>query len=213
MAQTERKEQVTNELAKGLTSAYEGLKKGPSRGTVIVLAVIVALALLAVLGRWYYVSSRATESKRWLSFDNAVTPDEIVSAEDDKDLKDSPQLLAFRFQAARMKLSQGVRGMGGGDAKARKAAREEVVEAKDLYEGLIKKASSLSPLLHQEALWGAGKANETLGEIGEAKDHYEKLSKEYPGSALGKDARKQLQRLEDRSTRDKIREITNKLDR
>jgi hypothetical protein len=218
MAQTERKEQVTNELAKGLVSAYEGLKKGPSRGTVIVLAVVVAVVLLGLLWWWYYVSTKKTESKRWFGYDGATYSAEIASAEDDKDLEGSNQLMAYRFQAARLKLNQGVRGMGSTDPKARKKARDDVGEAKETYEGLIKKASSLkasslSPLLHQEALWGAGKANEALGDVGDAKDHYEKLSKEYPSSALGKEAKKQLQRLEDDAVKAKIREVNNKLDR
>jgi hypothetical protein len=213
MAQTDRKELVTNDLAKGLTSAYEGLKKGPSRGTIIGLAVLLAIVLLCILGRWYWVSSNTTESKRWQTVDGAVFPSEIVSSLDEKDLEGTSQLTALRYQTARMKLAEGVRELG--DSSTRKKGREKIAEAKTIYEDLSKKSSSLSPVLHQEALWGAAKAYEALGrsdDLDEAIKLYEKLRKEYPSSALGRDAKKQLQRLNDKETRQKIVELTRQLD-
>jgi hypothetical protein len=213
MAQTDRKELVTNDLAKGLTSAYEGLKKGPSRGTIIFLAVVLAVVLLSILGYWWRASSRTTESKRWQVFDGAVFPSEIVDSLEEKDLQGSNQLTALRFQNARMKLSEGVREMG--DPSTRKKGREKVGEARDTYVELSKKSTSLSPVLNQEALWGAAKAYEALGhsdDLDEAIKLYEKLRKEYPSSAMGKDAKKQLQRLNDKETRQKIIELTKQLD-
>ncbi|MFO0927907.1 MAG: hypothetical protein U0736_12845 [Gemmataceae bacterium] len=50
--------------------------------------------------------------------------------------------------------------------------------------------------MHQEALSGAAKANETLGELTRAIELYKKLADEYPSSALGQDAKKSVARLE-----------------
>jgi len=215
MAQTERKEQVTNDLVKGITSAYEGLKKGPSRGTVIFLAVVVAAVLIGLLV-WYLRNLEHTaDSARWLQLDGVVFPEQVETLREDKDFKkDTTQDRVLRFTEARMKLAQGVRDLGSADTDTRKKARKSILEAKDVYEDLAKKASSLSPQLHQEAIWGAAKANEALGspdDVEEAKKLYQKLKSEYPKSALGKDAVKQLERLNDPKTKDDLRDIAREL--
>ena len=45
-------------------------------------------------------------------------------------------------------------------------------------------------------MFGAAKGSESLGEIEQAKKYYQKLVKEYPQSVFGKDAAKQLDRLD-----------------
>lgn len=215
MAQTERKELMTNELAKGITSAYQGLKKGPSRSTIVFVAVIIAVGVLAGLARYWWVSDVATDSKRWLLVDQAVFPSQVTTSLTDKELEDTKQLQALRFREARMKLARGVRNLGSSDPKGREEARKDVSDAKTTYEELSKKSSS-SPQLHQESLWGAAKASEALGspdDVKEAIRLYKKLSEEYGKSALGKNARKQIERLEEPATMQDVKTLYEELGR
>src|SRR5262249_37801068 len=160
--QAERKEMVTNDLVKGINRAYEGIRKGPSRGTIITLAVIVAIVLTVILVRYFINTSNAADSKRWLMLDEAVFPAQLTGLLDDEEMKDSTQYQIVRFKEARMKLTQGLRELGSGESKVREKARNDVADARKIYEELAK-SSSRTPQLHQEALWGAAKASEALG--------------------------------------------------
>jgi len=206
---------VTNDLAKGFKEAYEGLKKGPSRGTIITLAVAVSLVLIVVLFRYFWLSSVTSESERWTLIDEVVFPEQFKSVSENDKLKDTNQARVLSFMEARRKLAQGVRDMGSADTGTRKRARKSVDEARQIYAELKAKASSLSPQLHQEAIWGEAKAYEVLGsanDLAEARKLYEKLQKDYPTSALGKDARRQIERLDDPDTKKDLQAIANELD-
>src|SRR5262245_10415194 len=112
MAQTEKKELLTNELVKGATRAYEGLKKGPSRGTVITLAVIITLALVIWLFWYFWTAANKKASARWLIADTALFPEQVTDPAQKEELADSNQEQILRFKTARMKLALGVRDLG-----------------------------------------------------------------------------------------------------
>jgi hypothetical protein len=106
-------------------------------------------------------------------------------------------------------LSEGLRDLGG-NSTVRKAAIEKIQQGTELYDELAKQTGRI-PLLHQEALWGAAKGYEALGgtdNLDKARAKYEQLRKEYESTALGKDARKQLDRLNSDSTRQDLRDIS-----
>jgi hypothetical protein len=207
MAQAERKESMTNDLAQGFYRAYEGLKRGPSRGMIIGLAVIVGVALIILVILYFWRDSQAAVSKRWVAVDEVVFPKQFETARESDELRDTPQAKVLQFMEARRKLSQGVRDLGSADVNHRRRARKSIEDARDSYAELSKKASSLSPQLHQEAIWGEAKANEALGtaaNLDAAVELYRRLHREYPTSALGKDARRQIDRLDDKRTREEI---------
>lgn len=215
MAQTERKEMVTNDLAKGFSEAFEGLKKGPSRGLVITLALVVVGVLLFLLFQFFWNSSVATESKRWAMIDAVVFPEQFKTLSEEEELKGTTQGRVLKFMEARRKLAQGVRDLGSSDAGTRRRARKSLEEARDLYSELRQKAGALAPQLQQEALWGQAKASEALGgeaDLAKAREIYVELQKDYPKSALGKDAAKQIRRLDDKDTKKELREIAQELD-
>jgi hypothetical protein len=186
-----RKELESNVLAHQLERAYHGLKQGPSRTTVIWVVGAVAVLLVYLLFRYFMSSSEATTSARWLKLDDVVFPEQLETVLADNDLKDTPQGRLARYKEARLNLSEGVRILG----YRTEEGVEKIENAIKTYEELAKSPGKV-PLLHQEALWGAAKGNEALGEIDKASDFYKKLANEYPTSALGKDAKKQLERLE-----------------
>ena len=60
-------------------------------------------------------------------------------------------------------------------------ARAEIQKARDLYENVARESGDM-PALMQESLLGAGKANETLGDLGKAHQFYARLAKDYPNT-------------------------------
>ena len=187
-----RKELETNVLAHQLERAYQGIKQGPSRATILWIGGAAVVLLVYLLFRYFMASSEATASARWLTLDEVVFPEQLKEVIDKSDLKDTPQGRLARFKEARLNLSQGMRDLGTNPESASK----HVEDAVKTYEELAK-TSGRVPLLEQEALWGAAKGNEALGETARATALYKRLADQFPSSALGKDAEKQLKRLED----------------
>jgi hypothetical protein len=204
----EKKELERNVLVEQLSKAYEGIKQGPSRGTVIFLAVVGAAVALYFIWTWFQTSSNRTASKRWLELDEVVFPEQLEKLVDDKDLKDTPQHRLARFKEARHKLAQGLRDLG--NRQLRKEARAQIEEGTKIYEDLAKSTGRV-PLLHQEALWGAAKGSESLGNIERARELYTQLKSDYESTALGKDARKQLDRLDSAATKKDLQELAREL--
>jgi hypothetical protein len=194
---TERKALERNTLVEQLGRAYQGIRHGPSRSTVIFLLVIgvgvAAYFIIRGVSNYY----EGVASARWLKLDEAVFPEQVDRLVDDPDFKGTTQYQLARCKEARLKLSQGLRDLGA--PGLRKEARKQIQEGTEIYEELAESPGHLPPLLHQEALWGAAKGYESLGgvkNIKRARELYEKLQKEYENTALGKDARKQLDRLD-----------------
>lgn len=201
MKAEERKALERNELAVELGKAIETLKHGPSRSTMIYLAIALFGILAILLFRWFWSSSELAASKRWVNLDEIVFPTQLATAVEG-DLKDTPQGRLAKFKQARMLLSLGIQDF----ATNHSLAQKNLSEGTRLYEELIDKSTRI-PLLHQEALWGAAKGNESLGEIEKAKKYYTELSEKYASTSLGKDAAKQLQRLKAALERGEIDEL------
>jgi hypothetical protein len=197
-----RKELGTNVLADRLGRAYAGLKHGPSRGTVFYFA----LALVAVLigGAWWWFSSTSARdsSDRWVRFDQLVFPEQLDDFLGKDDIKDTPQARLANFLKARQELREGLSRLGSD----RQEGLERVKRGTALYEELLKERGQVPPL-QQEALWGAAKGNEALGKRDRAEGFYERLTKEFPDSALAKDAERQLKRLRDDANRQELDEL------
>jgi Tetratricopeptide repeat len=178
-------------LAHQLKGALEGIKHGPSRGTVYTILGVAAVLLIGGLFRYFYTSSQAATSERWVKFDEVVFPEQLELLEAEPGFKDSPQGRLLRFKQARQKLAQGLSNL----ASQPDLGQKDIEKGTEIYESLAKSAGRI-PLLHQEALWGTAKGHESLGHLDEARTYYTRLVKEYPASALGKDAAKQLVRLD-----------------
>jgi hypothetical protein len=193
---TERKALERNTLAEQIGRAYQGIKQGPSRSTVIfVIVLAVGVAAFFVI-RYFYYANKEVSSERWLKLDEAVFPEQVENLVEDPKLQGTAQHDLARCKEARFKLSRGLRDLGS--LGMRKEARKQIEEATAIYEDL-RSSTRLPPLLRQEALWGAAKGYESLGgvkNIQKARALYEELQKEFENTALGKDARKQLDRLD-----------------
>jgi uncharacterized membrane protein YccC len=215
MQAEERKQLERNVLAQQLNRAYEGIKHGPSRGTIIFLACIIAAVAIFLLFRFFWFSSAAGDSQRWLQLDQAIFTTQLDEFVENKDAKDTPQGRLARFREARMNLAQGLRDYSS-NPQLRNKALDNIAAAVEQYEKLAD-SSSRVPLLHQEALWGQAKGAEALGsskpldeareQYDKARELYEKLAKTYPNSALGKDAKKQIDRLNSPATQKDLKDL------
>src|ERR1700722_15661242 len=99
-----RKELETNVLAQQLGKAYEGLKQGPSRSTVLWVGGAVAVVLIVFLFRYFMSSSEATASERWTKLDEVAFPEQLDSLLKESDFKDTPQGRLAEFKEARLNL-------------------------------------------------------------------------------------------------------------
>jgi len=75
--------------------------------------------------------------------------------------------------------------------------------ARDTYERVLKQAKQTKqPMLTRRALFGLAQTEETLGNVDEAKVHYENIKDTWPESAVGKAAKVRYEDLEKKSTKD-----------
>jgi hypothetical protein len=111
-----------------------------------------------------------------------------------------------RFQEARLLLPQALQTLA---TPGRAEAIKDLLRARELYTQLSTETGD-NPLLQQESLMGAAKAEEALvgvsnpdkpettyGSLDKALELYNKLAKTYPDSFLGEQAKAHAQRLEE----------------
>lgn len=187
-----RRELQTNVLADRIGRLIQGWKAGPST-TGWIIAGGIALAVI-IVGGWWYLSNQAkkTRSHEWVQFDEAASLDEL-----DQIIQKHPSAEAARearFKKARYLLADGQprlyqRGEGRTDAL------EKIKAAGELYEKLVKDSTDV-PLLHQEALLNAGACMAMQGDFDRAGELYADLTKRYPNTPLGKEAKERADRLD-----------------
>jgi tetratricopeptide (TPR) repeat protein len=187
-----RKELMTNTLANRLGEAIQGMKEGPSRGTMLFLGAIGLILLLVLVWRYFATGAEESDSARWLKWDNLASPEQLKSFADNKEVQGHIQGRLARLEEARRALYDGLRNLG--DTNVRKEALTDIRKAADLY-GKLADELAEKPSLHQQALMGAAKAYESLGEIDQARKYYQLLTQKYPKS-LGEEAGEQLKRLD-----------------
>jgi len=236
-----RKQLETNTLADNLGKMVKGLQHGLSRNVWVVVGIIVGIAVLFYTWKAFSDRSQRYNASLWYKWDQIDDPEEIDKAiselpkEQLDEIKYHPErigrfreelelerLEAFakqnagytqsriaRFQVARLALFEGLRDLGR--PEARPQALKALELAVETYDKLCRDARDI-PLLHQEALLNSGKANESLGNIKEAKDKYKQLQTSYPKTEMGKLGEREWNRLdEDAQTTEKLAEELKKV--
>lgn len=201
-----RKELQTNVLADKLGRVLHNMREGPSRATWVVLSVVVLVVILGLVWYYFWKSKEESTSALWLKWDNISSERELESFADSKDHQGTPQVRLARFQVARLKLQNGTRQLG--DAESRDDAFKSIRAAAESYEKLYDESAE-TPVLQQEALTGAAKAHECLGDLRRAKELYERLADKFPDSTLGENAKKQLARLNDPAHAQDLADLAN----
>jgi hypothetical protein len=183
-----RKELKTNALADSLGRALQTMKEGPSQRTLLWAGVIVLAVVLFLVWRWVKSSSEESDSALWLRWNTLYTPAEVQKFADEA--KGTTQGRVARFQLARLRVRNGVQALG----VFKNDGRQELQEGARAYEALVEETRDL-PVMQQEALMGAAKAYESLGDLAKARSLYERLAREHGNTAAGKGAAQQLERL------------------
>jgi len=197
-----RKELKTNVLAETLEKTLQSIKEGPSRGTLLTLGVVALALVLFFTWRYFATSAREDDSSRWLRWDSLIAAQQLEAFAQDKDIQGTPQGRLARFQVARLDLFEGLRQLGS----SRNQGVESITRAAQAYVKLVDDTQDV-PLLQQEALMGAAKAYESLGDLKKAQTYYDRLTREHPQSALGQAAAKDLQRLTDEANNKDLKDL------
>jgi tetratricopeptide (TPR) repeat protein len=178
MKAEQRKELVTNSLAKNITKALKGLKEGPSRNTVLFLVILAIVLVLIFTWRYFAQAARDTDSTRWLEWDNLMLREQLAKYLENRDLQPTMQGRLGRLLSARIALANGVENIGQPGEKKREAILHLEAAASE-YEKLVGELKD-QPLLQQEALLNAGRAYEAQAKWTEARNCYQQLVDKYP---------------------------------
>jgi hypothetical protein len=216
MKAEERKVLQKNDLAAGIEKLMSGVTEGPSKNTVMytVLGLVAIALVITMIWTWKYFANQSelADADRWeelnrINSTNAwtVNPDELKRFAEDKNNVGTAQARVARFELARF-WSQSDRDLANSIPERRSDALNNVKKGRDLYVELIAEAGEV-PDQVQEALMGAAKGSETLGDIEQARKYYERLNKDYPQSPYGKDAAKQMDRLNNSKDLDALKKL------
>jgi tetratricopeptide (TPR) repeat protein len=218
-----RHELKTNVLADTLGRAVQGLKAGPSRHTLLIGVVAVVVIVIGVTAYFIWKGQKENRSALWEKFDGAggtldkaANPDDLQAALGKlKELAEqNPHTLpgaAAQFDRARVLLRRGLEHLYSPD---RDSALADLREARKLYGDLAADAfiRDSHPLLAEEAMMGAAKADESLGDLDKALEGYKNLVKTFPKGALHEEADKRATYLADADNRARIKALYDKLD-
>jgi hypothetical protein len=199
-----RKESPAHAVKEHVGRFFKDVSGRPSTGSLVFWIVLVLVVVIAV-GFWRYtIAEEKTVSAEWYKLGTAANVDDLQAIE--KEYPGTVPALMARFEQARLGLRQGLEKYASSDETERKKAREDVEKAGKRYEELAKEVEqyrsltgkdSAGPLLRQEALRGAAKAAESLGDLDRAEGFYKQLADSKPESDVTKAAAASLKTLQD----------------
>ncbi len=219
-----RKELETNVLADRMGKLVESVRTGPTgslRVGIVIGLVIVALGL----GYYLYQASHGDTSKLWTQLDAAKDPKELEELANAN--HGTIPARTARFELARIFLADGVRNLGSSvkppdsPQTLHEVAVESLEKARTTYAELSGEVRDL-PMLAQEAMMGAAKAEESLcgstgpdnqprGSLDRALELYQKLADAQPETFQTQAARDKVKELQDPAARAKLQEFYVKL--
>jgi hypothetical protein len=199
-----RKPSPTQAVTEHVGRFFKDMGGKPSTANIVFWVVLV-LVVVAVVGWWRYSAwEKRNVSAEWYKLGTAANADDLQAIE--KEYPGTVPALMARFQQARLSLRQGLEKYAAPDEKERTEARDKVKQGGDLYAQLVNDVGqyrsltgndSAGPLLRQEALRGAAKAYETLGDLEKAAGFYKQLADSKPETDVTKDAAAHLKTLQD----------------
>src|SRR5437870_3034555 len=155
-----RKELQTNALADTMGRIYQEIRARPQSASIAVWVLGVLAVVIFVI--WFFTAGAATSrSALWVQLEGdsyVKSPQEALTSYA-QIASESPKTIpgrTARFQEARLLLPQGLQMLGTAE---RANAVKDLVRARDLFNQLSTETRD-DPLLRQEALLGAAKAEE-----------------------------------------------------
>lgn len=197
MKADERKHLKQNELLTRLKTWWQGGEGKSGSSTVYVILAVAALVVIGyLLWNYYSEASIKNRSSQWQEFDQAVSNAQLELTMDAA--KGTTTARAAKAQLARGKLQEGLRKLGSDTG--RKDAIDLISSSRSLYQDLLKEVGDdqvlareclLSLAKAEESLIGIPKsdnAQEMLGDIDRALEHYQQLADRHGDSIQGKEA-------------------------
>ena len=181
-----RHELQHNELADILVDFGEKVKPYAK------LMLGLALAVVVIVCAYLYLAHRAKaeESAAWNQAWKAI---EIQDSDGlrkiVKDYPNKPPALWSQLVLADLELSRGV----GNLFTQKSAGTDQIRTALEDYQNVSEHAAE--PLLREHALFGIGRAQESLGKLTDARAAYEQVIKEFPGGPYKFRAQQRLEQL------------------
>jgi hypothetical protein len=207
-----RKELQTNVLADRMGRLVQEVKTGSTTKSAIVW-FIAGLALVTLIGWYIATQTGARGGSAWVSFNNSeMSPGALESIS-----QANPGTMAARtarYQRARLLLRSGLNSIyanvGASPAiSAQSDAARALVDARRLFNEMTSECSE-DPVLQQEAMISAAKAEEALagvardgdakqsvGDLDTAQKLYARLAEKYPETEYGKQAAERSKALAD----------------
>jgi tetratricopeptide (TPR) repeat protein len=209
-----RKELQTNALADAVGKLIKGARSRPNATTVTFWVFLILAVGLFFGWRWWSSHSERTRSALWLRLDEAANLEAVAAVA--RDGQGTPPGRMARYQQARVLLRQGLSELCSYSATREEREKnppplDKLEQARDLYNQLHKDARD-NPLLAQEALMGAAKAEEALGDFDAAREKYQALANDFPDSFLGKQAAVRARLLEDPAELERLKEFQRQLE-
>lgn len=186
MKAKQRHELHTNALAEWLTETSEKLR--PYSG-----AIVAGLALAAIAIAVFYYMQSSKQSRAVAASDQLLA---AISSEGTKDLEEVAKEYSATSQGtiARLLVAEQLLDSGTTTLFRNKPAGRQNIE-KAIEEFTKVGPATRDTMLRSWALYGLGRAHESLNDLGAARLSYQSLLDDYPNSALAKAAREHLERL------------------
>jgi tetratricopeptide (TPR) repeat protein len=192
-----RHELQTNQLAQWLDNTIEQLRPYARAIVGVLVAVAIVVGVYAYLG----AVQRRTET---------AAADQFIAALQISDPRQSQRELQNTMEEYRgtapatiAQLVLAERSLDDGSNALftnKQAGRESLFKAAEAFMGVEKETHD--PMLKMWALYGLGRSHESMGDLDQAKDDYQRLLKEYPDSSLSDAARTHINRLDQPATKE-----------
>ncbi|HZZ29621.1 MAG TPA: tetratricopeptide repeat protein [Pirellulales bacterium] len=181
-----RHELHTNQLADWLEKTSEKLKPYARAILGILVALAIVLAVYAYLGSVERRATVAASDQLVMALDSQMMPELQRTVDDHRGTQ--PATVAQLVMAETM-LDNGANALFAN----KPAGREAIFNASEAFATVEKETKD--PMLRAWALYGLGRAHESIGDLDRARDDFQRLIKEYPDSSLVESARTHINRL------------------
>jgi ribosomal protein RSM22 (predicted rRNA methylase) len=215
-----RKELQTNALADRMGRVIQGMKRGPSKSSLLTVVLVLLVLGAIVFFFWRFRLKKERDAQDWVSYERSINVANF-STEYLERLK-TLQAQSIQGRLAEIDLAWGkLQDDGINKLLVDQQAIDNVKNAKRDFEQLWPQVKD-DPVLAPEARYAIAVAEETLAadearvlgpkdNLDTARKLYEAVATEYPKSAHAKDAEKRAKLLGDREERQRIERLYNNL--
>jgi tetratricopeptide (TPR) repeat protein len=193
MKAEQRHELHTNQLAEWLETTGASLKPYARAIMGVVVALAIVLGIYAYIGMNERRTEMAAADQLLVALDSS-TPRELQNTVEE--FHGTQQATIAELLLAERLLDDGTNML----FTNKQSGRESIFKAADLFTAVEKE--SRDPMVRGWAIYGLGRAHESIGDLDRARDDFQRLLKEYPSGSLAESAQSHLNRLNQSSVKE-----------